>query len=123
MGGRCPVVAGEYRHQFRQLARPTAGRVANQRHLRPEPPAVAQFLAQELTNWTPVYHEGFRATAAFQCLTIYRVSLVADRAVTQPITLVGDAARAMSLFAGIGVNIGLVDALTLADNLTSGQFA
>ena len=93
-----------------------------QRGLPPEPAAVTQFLAAELANWAPVYHEGFRATTAFAFLATYRVPLVADRPVPLPITLVGDAAHAMPPFAGIGVNIGLVDALQLADNLTSGQF-
>lgn len=87
----------------------------------PEPAAVVQFLAEELANWAPVYQEGFQASTGFHFLAIHRVPMVADRAVTRPITLVGDAAHAMTPFAGIGVNIGLVDALTLADNLTNGQ--
>ena len=39
------------------------------------------------------------------------------------ITLIGDAAHVMPPFSGIGVNIGLLDALYLADNLTNGQFS
>lgn len=44
---------------------------------------VTQFLSQELAQWVPMYHEGFRVTAAFEFLTIYRrVLLVAGYAVS-----------------------------------------
>ena len=38
------------------------------------------------------------------------------------ITLIGDAAHGMPPFAGISVNIGVVDALNLTGNLTGRQF-
>jgi len=91
--------------------------------LTPEPAAVTEFLEREMVNWAPVYHQGFRGTTEFAFLSINRVPLVSDRVVDHPITLIGDAAHAMTPFAGVGVNIGLVDALTLADNLTGGEFA
>lgn len=108
-------------HYYVSCRRPAEWLAAHGPALR-QPAAAAQFLAEELATWAPVYHEGLRATTACSFLSIYRVPLVAAREVTQPITLVGDAAHAMTPFAGIGVNIGLVDALHLADNLTNGQF-
>lgn len=92
------------------------------RGLTAEPAQVAALLAEELPDWAPLYHEVFRATTEFALLPMHRLPLTPSREVTQAITLVGDAAHLMPPFAGVGVNIGLLDAQHLADNLTSGQF-
>ena len=83
---------------------------------------VVQLLARELSNWHPMFHESFSATTQFTFLRITQVPLSPHREVTRPITLVGDAAHVMTPFAGIGVNMGLRGALTLATNLTGEQF-
>jgi 2-polyprenyl-6-methoxyphenol hydroxylase-like FAD-dependent oxidoreductase len=39
------------------------------------------------------------------------------------VTLLGDAAHVMPFFTGKGVNLAMLDAVELADNLTSGKFS
>ena len=95
----------------------------SQRGLTTEPAQVAALLAEELPDWAPLYHEAFQATAEFSLLPMHRLPPASSREVTQAITLVGDAAHVMPPFAGVGVNIGLLDAMHLADNLANGQFA
>ncbi|QKZ13739.1 FAD-dependent oxidoreductase [Spirosoma sp. KUDC1026] len=85
---------------------------------------IVQFLSDRFSDWHAVYKQLFQATNLFRALPIRKLPLTKpwkqDRPL--PITVVGDAAHLMQPFAGQGVNTGLVDALTLSDNLTNGKF-
>lgn len=82
---------------------------------------ISSFLARLLPNWNKVYQELFAGTDEFTLLPMRKLPLENWRTHNN-ITLIGDAAHVMPPFSGIGVNIGLLDALYLAENLTSGQF-
>lgn len=80
------------------------------------------FLNDLLANWHESYKDLFKATETFTLLPMRKMPLTKPWRTKNNITLVGDAAHVMPPFAGIGVNIGLLDALYLSESLTSGQF-
>jgi len=82
---------------------------------------VCAFLNELLPKWNIVFKELFNATDEFTLLPMRKLPLE-NWHPHKNITLIGDAAHLMPPFSGIGVNIGLLDALYLAENLTEGHF-
>jgi tetracycline 11a-monooxygenase, tetracycline resistance protein len=85
---------------------------------------VIEFLLNRLSNWSEEYKQLIRSTAFFVGLPIRKFPMDKPWKSNRPlpITLIGDTAHLMPPFAGQGVNIGLMDALILSDNLTNGKF-
>ena len=84
--------------------------------------AVIAFLNKTFENWGDDYKTFFAASTDFSGLPLRLFSLEESWKEHSNITLVGDAAHLMPPFAGEGVNMGLLDAYHLTENLTNGNF-
>lgn len=80
------------------------------------------FLNEKFKNWGDDYKNFFNVATDFSGLPLRLFSLEEPWKKHLDITLVGDAAHLMPPFAGEGVNMGLMDAYQLTENLTSGAF-
>jgi tetracycline resistance monooxygenase len=85
--------------------------------------AIRAFLNETFTNWSDDYKTFFNASTDFSGLPLRLFSLEEPWKTHSNITLVGDAAHVMPPFAGEGVNMGLMDAYQLTENLTNGEFS
>ncbi|SHL10273.1 FAD-dependent oxidoreductase [Flavobacterium chilense] len=84
--------------------------------------SIIAFLNETFKDWGEDYKSVFNASTDFSGLPLRLFSLEKPWKEHSNITLVGDAAHLMPPFAGEGVNMGLLDAYHLTENLTNGDF-
>jgi tetracycline resistance monooxygenase len=84
--------------------------------------SVIDFLNKTFEKWGDDYKTFFASSTDFSGLPLRLFSLEEPWQEHSNITLVGDAAHLMPPFAGEGVNMGLMDAYQLTENLTNGKF-
>ncbi|WP_153797844.1 FAD-dependent oxidoreductase [Foetidibacter luteolus] len=82
-----------------------------------------QWFKSEYPEWSSIWHELFEAAATpLIPRPIFCMQLDQIWKTLPNLTMVGDAAHVMPPFAGEGVNMAMLDALELSENLTSGNY-
>jgi len=88
------------------------------------PELVEQGLLEVFEGWAPEICELFKAPYIFIARPLYTHPIKqAAWYARSDVTLLGDAAHVMPFFTGRGVNLAMLDAVELAESLTSGKFA
>jgi 2-polyprenyl-6-methoxyphenol hydroxylase-like FAD-dependent oxidoreductase len=89
-----------------------------------QPDLARQGLLKIFEGWAPHLREMLKAAEVFIPRSLYtHPPRQAAWLARTDVTLLGDAAHVMPFFTGRGVNLAMLDAAELADNLTSGKFS